>query len=417
MASKGYSILFTDRDFKKLGSFSQGEIPFYEPGMKNLLLKNKSRLKWIENPKEIISSKVIFLTLSLPVKTDGGFDLSGVKDWTRQIIHHTKKEKILILKSTLPLGTNRTLQGLADRAGVPLHIVTCPEFLRQGQALHNIQNPDRIVIAGSSSQVNKTVAGIYRSFSRGPVLFTSPETAEISKLAANSFLALKISFINLIANLAEKFPVNMGDLQDILGLDPRIGSSFLQSGLGFGGSCLPKDLKHLIFQGRKQSLPMKLLKEVEALNQQRASHFFQQIKKRSQTFTNKTYALWGMSFKPDTDDVRYSPSVLLAQELLKAGAKLQIFDPLFKKGWVSLFKESQGKKPTRVTFHNTPLAALKSTHGLIIGTDWKGFQKIPLREIKAQLKIPFIIDGRGVFNAKKLTEEGFSVYQAGFPPQ
>ena len=417
MASKGYSILFTDRDFKKLESFSQGEIPFYEPGMKNLLLKNKSRLKWIENPKKIISSKVIFLTLSLPVKIDGDFDLSGVKNWTRQIIRHTQKEKILILKSTLPLGTNRALQGLADRAGVPLHVVTCPEFLRQGQALHNIQNPDRIVIAGPSSEINKKVARIYRSFSSGSVIFTSPETAEISKLAANSFLALKISFINLMANMAEKFPVDMRDLQDILGLDPRIGKAFLQSGLGFGGSCLPKDLKHLIFQGRKQSLPMKLLKEVEALNQQRASHFFQQIKKKSRTFTNKTYALWGMSFKPDTDDVRYSPSVLLAQELLSAGAKLQIFDPLFKKEWASLFKESSGKKPTKVTFHNTPLAALKSTHGLIIGTDWNGFQKIPLRKIKAQLKTSFIIDGRGVFNAKKLTEEGFSVYQAGFPPQ
>ena len=413
LADRGHFVSFTDRDFKKLKSLSRGKVPFYEPGMQSLLRKNRSRLKWVEDPQEVISSKIIFLTLSLPVKAGGDFDLSGVKDWTRRIIRHTRREKILILKSTLPVGANRILQGLAERAGAPLYIVTCPEFLSQGQALRDIQNPHRIVIAGPSPRINKSVARLYRSFSHGPVVFTSPETAEISKLGANSFLALKISFINLVANMAEKFSVDMEDMQNILGLDPRIGRAFLQSGLGFGGSCLPKDLKHLILQGRRQGVSMKLLKEVETLNRQRANHFFQQIKKRSKTLSNKTYAFWGLSFKPDTDDVRSSPALLLARLLLKEGVKLQVFDPLFCEDWLSFFSLSAGKKPVNVTFHNTPLSALKSAQGLIVGTDWKGFQKIPLGDIRTRLKPPLIIDCRGLFNAKKLKEKGVMVYQAG----
>ncbi|MCY4512723.1 MAG: nucleotide sugar dehydrogenase [Bdellovibrionales bacterium] len=413
LAERGHSVLFTDRDFKKLKDISLGRVPFYEPGLKALFRKNKSRLKWVEEPQDIIASEIIFLTLSLPVKINGDFDMSGVKSWIRQIIRYTEKEKLLILKSTFPLGTNRVLQSLADKAKAPLHIVTCPEFLRQGQALSDIQNPDRIVIAGPSQKVNKKVERLYKSFSSGPVIFTSPETAEISKLAANSFLALKISFINLIANVSEGFSVDMNDLKNILGSDPRIGKPFLQPGLGFGGSCLPKDLKHLIFQGQRQKNLIGLLKEVEALNRNRVPHFFQQIKKQSQTLTHKTYAFWGLSFKANTDDIRTSPAVLLALQLLKTGAKIQIFDPLFKEEWKSLFHFSQSKKSVKVTFHNTPLSALKSAHGLIIGTDWKGFQKIPLDDIKSQLKTPFIVDGRGIFNVKELMRKGFKVYQAG----
>ena len=413
LAEKGHSILFLDRNVEKLKDLSLGKLPFYEPGLKALLRKNKSRLKWIKDPKDVISSEVIFLTLNLPVKTSGDFDVSGVRDWVCRIIRYTKKEKLLILKSTFPLGTNSALQALAHKAKAPLHIVTCPEFLRQGQALHDIQNPDCIVIAGPSLKINKRVARLYRSFSRGPIIFTSPETAEISKLAANSFLALKISFINLVANMAEGFSVDMKELQSILGSDHRIGKAFLQSGLGFGGSCLPKDLKHLIFQGRQKSCPVSLLEEAENLNRNRSLHFFQQIKKQNQTFTNKTYAIWGLSFKANTDDIRNSPAVLLAFQLLEKGAKIQIFDPLFKEEWKSLFHFSNSQKSARVAFYDTPLPALKSAHGLIIGTDWKGFLKIPLGDIKAQLKVPFIIDGRGIFDAKELVRKGFKVYQAG----
>ena len=415
LADKGYLVLLTDRDSQKLKSLSQGHIPFFEPGLKNLLKKNRSRLKWTEDSREIISSKMIFLTLSLPVKSNGDFDLSGVKDWTHRIIHQTQREKFLILKSTLPPGTNRILQTLAEKADVPLQVITCPEFLRQGQALHDIQNPYRTIIAGPSPPINKKVAKLYRTFSKGPVIFTSPETAEIGKLAANSFLALKISFINLMANLSEHFNTDGEDLREILGLDPRIGHHFLQSGLGFGGSCLPKDLKHLIFQGRRQGIPMKLLKEVDALNRERVEHFFSRIKQQHKNLTDKTYALWGLGFKPDTDDIRFSPSLFLAQKLLKAGAQLKIFDPvLTKESLLPLFRlpEKKGVK-ARITFYKTPLSSLKSAHGLIIGTSWKGLEKIPLKEIKAHLKTPFIIDGRGVFNAGELQKKRFTVYQAG----
>ena len=460
LAESGHFVLFTDKDLQKLKNLSQGHIPFYEPGLKIRLRKNKERLKWVEDPDIVTASKVIFLTLNPTITSKGDFDLSGVKDWTLKIIHNTRKEKLLILKSTLPPGTNRHLQSLAIKSGVPLHIITCPEFLRQGQALKDIQYPARIVIASHSSSINKKTARLYKTFSHGPVIFTTPETAEIGKLASNSFLTLKISFINLMANLMENLNrkqsngkffntknrnANMNDLKAILSLDPRIGGHFLQSGLGFGGSCLPKDLTHLILQGQKTEVSMKLLKEVEILNRQRVDHFFHKIKQHSKNLKNKTYAVWGISFKQGTDDLRFSPALLLAERLLKAGSKLAVFDPLFvkkkeaiisflstklslktqdsKKTVTSTLKTSSTHKlhraksiaylKTNFIFHNTPLSALKSAHGLIIGTDWKGIKKIPLKDIKKHLKEPFIVDGRAVFNVKELQKEGFDFYQSG----
>ena len=218
-----------------------------------------------------------------------------------------------------------------------------------------------------------------------------------------------------MANLTEYFDTDGEDLRKILGSDPRIGHQFLQSGLGFGGSCLPKDLRHLTFQGRRQGVSMKLLKEVDTLNRQRDDHFFQQIKQQHKNLRNKTYAFWGLSFKPGTDDIRFSPSVSLAQKLLKAGAHLKIFDPLLRKKLLpSLFKLLGEKSvEAQITFHSTPLSSLNSAHGLIVGTNWKGLGKISLKEIKARLKTPFIVDGRGVFNVKELTKKGFTAYQSG----
>lgn len=466
LAENGHVVLFTDKNFKKLKNLSQGKIPFYEPGLNSLLLKNKKRIKWIENPDAVIIPKVIFLTLNPKVQSNGDFDLSGVKDWTLQIIRSTQKEKLLILKSTLPVGTNRYLQSLAIKSDVPLHVITCPEFLRQGQGLKDIQNPERIVIASHFSAINKKTARLYKTFSRGPIIFTTPEAAEMGKLAANSFLALKISFINLMANLMENLNrknlkegksnaeflniknrgSNMQDLRDIFSSDQRIGGHFLQSGLGFGGSCLPKDLTHLILQGQKAGVSMNLLKEVDELNHQRVEHFFYRIKKYSGNLKNKTYAFWGISFKQGTDDLNLSPALLLAERLLKAGSKLSVFDPLFIKReeviisflFKKLFFTTQGSKKTvtstvealsthklsktesvaylktKITCHDTPLSALKSAHGLIVGTNWKGFQTIPLENIKKHLKKPFIVDGRSVFNAKELKKKGFDFYQAGF---
>ena len=429
LAENGHFILFTDKDTQKLKNLSKGKIPFYEPGLKSLLQKNKKRLKWIKDTDIVTAPTVIFLTLSPKVKSNGDLDLSGVKDWVHRIIRNTKKEKFLILKSTLPLGTNHYLQSLVIKKNVPLHVITCPEFLRQGQGLKDIQNPERIVIASHSPVANKKIARLYKTFSSGPILFTSPEAAEMGKLAANSFLTLKISFINLMANVMENLSgiksnekflhiknrsSNMKDLQNILSSDKRIGAHFLQSGLGFGGSCLPKDLSYLILQGQKVGISMNLLKEVNKLNYQRVDHFLQQIKKYSKTIKNKTYAFWGISFKQGTDDLKFSPAFLLAERLLKDGAKISVFDPLFikkKELIISLFPTDL---KTKITVHDTPLSAVKSAHGLIIGTDWKGFQKVSLKNIKKHLKKPFIVDGRAVCNVKKLKEEGFDFYQAGF---
>ena len=414
LADKGHQVLFTDKDFKRLKALSRGEVPFYEPGLKTLLRKNRSRLEWTEDPLMAAASRVIFLTVSLPIKPGGDFDLSGVKDWVRQIHSQTRTEKILVLKSTLPPGAGSRLQSLAQQNGAPLYIVTCPEFLRQGRAVRDIQTPERIVIGGRFPKINRKVARLYKTFSRGPVIFTSSEAAEVGKLSANSFLALKISFINLTADLAECFSADINDLREILGSDSRIGKQFLKPGLGFGGSCLPKDLKHLIFQGRKKGISVNLLKSAQALNRQRAERFFQKVKQREKNLRNKTYAFWGLSFKPGTDDIRHSPALLLAGKLLSAGVRLNLFDPLFQKERLSVFKPSVwGFDEERVTFQSDPLSALKSANGLIVGTDCPEFRKIPLKKMKALMKTPFIADGRGVFSPRELKKAGFAFYRAG----
>ena len=416
VAGAGHFVCFTDRDFKKLKESLRGNIPFYEPGLKKALQKNPSRLKWTKDLREVTDSKFIFLTLSLPVKANGDFDLSGVMDWTKKIIQSAKKEKILILKSTLPVGTNTAIRSLIEKSRAPVHVVTCPEFLRQGHALKDISAPDRIVIGGPSPSINKKVAEFYKTFSRGPVIFTSPETAEISKLTANSFLALKISFINLTANLAERFSADMNDLRRVLGADPRIGDRFLQWGLGWGGSCFPKDLKHLVFQGERAGISMNLLKEAEKINRQRVDYFFQRIKKIDPKLKDATYALWGISFKEGTDDMSHSPALSLARKLIQAGARLSVFDPLLStdQDINSIFKlPAKSPATAGIVFCESPLSALKSARGLIVGTGWRGFQNIPLKDIKKHLKIPLIIDGRGVFHSKDLKRAGFIPFPSG----
>ena len=492
LAEAGHAVLLTDKDKGKILDGERGP-SFYEPGLKALLSKNRRRLQWTADPEAIVRREILFAALSLPVQSKGDFDLSGLKNWTVRAARSArlfKQEKLLIIKSALPPGAVRALQGQADKAAGAgggsktrrfLHIVYGPEFLRQGFALKDIRRPTRTVLAGLSASANQKAADFHSTFSKGDILFTSPEEAEIGKLACNSFLALKISFANLTADLQDilqgKAPKGFflergfsaasgrgggtlsdgnlagaggktdgalaalsekgrraGGLQDILGSDPRIGKSFLQPGLGWGGPCLPKDLKALIFHGEAAGLSMNLLKEAENLNQKRTELFYHWIKRHVQgvaggfsgeaalrrdcsesaggeegaVLSGKTLAFWGISFKAGTDDISASPAAALAERLFRAGARLQIFDPLSPVGFFE-------NKEKQIVFCRSPLQALSGAFGLVIGTDDKRFRKIPLKEIKRRLKQPLIADGRAVFPAEELQAAGFVFYQAGAP--
>ena len=548
LAEAGHEVLLTDKAREKI--LDGREPSFEEPGLQALLAKNRQRLQWTADPEAIVRREILLAAVSLPVRAGGDFDLSGLDSWTARAARGARRErqeKLLIIKSALPPGAVRALQRRADSGGRGegaeaeretkrlLSVVYAPEFLRQGSALQDIRRPSRIVLAGLSASANQKAADFYKSFSKGPILFTSPEEAEIGKLACNSFLALKISFANLTADLQDALQnkefspathrkcsgekgrggapcygphldepphslpafsgrsaepkrvageaktegeskpsgkeLKTGGLQEILGSDPRIGKSFLTPGLGFGGPCLPKDLKALSFYGEAAGLSMNLLKEAESLNQERAELFYRWIRLNVQgaqevfpsaeerpggaqktrtgksrksaggqggffgcggalqedersALSGKTLAFWGLSFKAGTNDISASPAAALAEKLMRAGARLQIFDPLFKPDkfsessgisrslFASLKQESADKKKA-IVFCPSPLKAIIGADMLIIGTDDKGFSKIPLKEIKKRLKQPLIADGRAVFNAEELRAEGFVFYQPG----
>ena len=404
---------------------------FHEPGLGKILRENRSNIRWAESRAEAADSDTIFFTLSAPITKEGDLDLRETLEWARLIARRAQREKLLIVKSSFPIGTNRQIQAAADELKAPVHTVTCPEFLRQGQAIQDIRRPDRIVIGARNPETGQKAEALYRRFFKeGRVIHTDPETAELAKLAANAFLSMKISFINEISLFSEACAGNMKDLRDILGADERIGASCFEPGLGFGGGCLPKDLQLLLLRGEKilkknspkeskrggnrQKPPPKaaVLRAVQERNRGRAAHFFHQIQKHFQSLEGKSFAFWGLTFKSGSEGIANSPALGLARKLLEAGAELYIFDPLLtERDRAGLF--SQG---ARARFSAGIGESLDGRDGLIAGAAGEGFQSVSLQEIKKRLKNPLIVQGRSLFPPEELDRLGFVWYEAGYAP-
>ena len=443
LAQSGFEVLMTDKNPVKRQDVRGESLSFYEPGLELCIRENRSRLKWTRYTEKVLSSDFIFLCLSAPVKKTGDLDLKDVFHWAELLAEYAKTEKLLIIKSTFPLGTNEKIQEFFLGAKAKIHVITCPEFLRQGHALKGLLEPDRLVIGAREFQIGKKLEEFYKKFSQPKsVIHTDPETAELSKLASNSFLAVKISFINEFAGLCDLVQADIKKLKQILGTDPRIGKDFLNPGLGYGGYCLPKDVQLSIQEGRKRNQSMDLLKSAQKINSSLVDFFFQKIKKRYKNLRNVPLAFWGISFKKDTEDLKNSPALDLLCRLLEAGAVLNVYDPLFVKEKVFCFFDKKAVgissqfKPGaftnrllfqedhvgflrrkilagKVSFQQRALDCLENRQGLIIGSDWEEFQKYSLLEIKKRLKQPFLVDGRSLFSEKKLKDAGFSFYQRG----
>ena len=415
IAKAGHKVLFTDKDKKKLQLLSQGIFPFYEPQLKEVFQKVRQDCQFKNTLQDICSSQILFFTLNTPVNSKGDFDISGVLNWVKSICKHTTKEKILVLKSTFSPGTNQMVQEVIEKHKASVHALTCPEFLSQGEALKNILQPDRIVIGCRNLKIGKKLGQLYKTFSKGQLLYTTPETAELAKFACNAFLGLKVSFINEIAALLSCYQGEMKDLQKIMGTDHRINPYFLQPGLGFGGSCLPKDIKHLMYKGKEKKISTHILKAVLQTNEERGLHFFHQIKKYFKKLNGRTLVFWGLTFKKNTDDLSGSPALFLAKTLLSEGAFIRVYDPLIKNQTNTrhLFHKVFGKdslpKKKQVIFCNSPKTSLKGGEALICGTE--DTPQVSLKEIRKHLN--FIVDGRGVFDKKELQKQGFVFYQAG----
>ena len=439
LADSGFSVLMTDKEDKKREVL--GKVSFYEPCLTEYLEKNQNNLEWTRWAEKIISSEFIFFCLAFPITKDRGLDLTELFDWATHIAERSKESKVLVIKSTVPIGTNQKIQSVIKNKKIA--VVSCPEFLREGQAVNDLLQPQRVVIGSKDREAGKKLEELYKKTSQPQqIIHTDPETAELSKLACNSFLAAKISFINEIAGLCEETQADIEKLRLILGSDSRIGTDFLNPGLGYGGYCLPKDIQMLILEGQKRNQNMDLLKSSQKINSSLVNHFHQVIKNRYKKLNDVSLAFWGISFKKGTDNLTNSQALKLICRLLKSGAKIHVYDPLFVKEKVFKFFKGYTYPQTKnliadgiskifppkneiaylrmkifegkCHFHKSALDSLSHRQGLIIGSDWEEFEQMSLAKIKQQLSDPFIVDGRSLFSSEDLRKNKISFYKRGY---
>ena len=410
LADFGFNITCIEKDLEKLKELKFGRIPFYEPGLEDLFKKNleNNRLNFINKYSDNISrSDVIFICVGTPPKKNGQSNLNFVDQATKEISKEIKGYTVVVSKSTVPVGTSRRIEKILKKRKPArmFDVVSNPEFLREGSALEDFIRPDKIVIGCRTFKAEKILKKIYKPLNR-PYVITNNETAEIIKYANNSFLATKITFINEIADLCENIGAKVETVAKALGLDGRIGPKFLHPGPGYGGSCFPKDVKSLIYQGNKNSSDLTIIKAVDRANESRIKSLFQKIKKITKNkFNNIQIGLLGISFKPNTDDVRESPGLKLAKDLSRTKAKIKIYDP---KGMENAKKEL----PKSIEFCNNEYEVAENSNLLVIVTEWNEFKSLDLLKIKKLMKKPVILDLRNIYS-KEITKFGFQYYSIG----
>ncbi len=414
LAELGHQVVGADKVVVKIDRISRGEVPIYEPGLNELLEANlkKGRLSFSARLDQTIQdSDVIFVCVGTPQADDGSADMSQIEEVSRMIAENLNSYKLVVEKSTVPIKTSswikRTIT-LYKKTDMSFDIASNPEFLREGSAVLDFLNPDRIIIGVETERARDILVKIYER-AKDRLVITNIDTAELIKHASNSFLAMKISYINLMANLCEKTEADIEQVAKGMGLDPRIGGLFLKAGLGFGGSCFPKDLKALIKIGEDLGVNMNLLKETDRVNADRVKVFLDKIKKALWILKDKNIAVLGLAFKPETDDIREAPSIRLIRELLAEGANLRLYDPQARENMKEQFPED----PARVLYCDSAYQAAAGVNALLIITEWKEFLDIDLKKIKDLMANPIIIDGRNIYDPERVRKLGFEYYSVG----
>ena len=409
-AEVGHNVVCVDNDRRKVEALKAGRIPIYEPGLEELLHRNVGahRLHFTHSIEEGVDpSEVVFIAVPTPPQPDGSVDLSFIEKVAREIAVVLKKDqyRVIVDKSTVPV---RTGQKVADtikrynKARAEFDVVSNPEFLREGCAVEDLMKPDRIVIGGNSDRALALMKKVYEPFN-APILVTDINSAELIKHAANSFLALKISYINAVSAICEATGADVEKVADGIGMDRRIGRNFLNAGLGYGGSCFPKDIAAFIAISDELGVPFTLLKEVERINVDQKERFLKAVREALWVLREKRIAVWGLTFKPDTDDVRCSVAIDLVNDLVKEGAHVTAYDP---KG---MDKAREFKLlPESVKLAASPLEALDGAEALILATEWKEFANVDLLEVKKRMHTPMIFDGRNLFDPGTMRELGFA---------
>ena len=406
-AETGNYVSCVDIDEKKINKLSGGQITIFEPGLDKLFQRNlkEARLSFTTNLEEgIKDAQIIFLALPTPPGEDGSADLKYILKVADDLGKIMKDYKVIIDKSTVPVGTSKKVHAaIAKNATVEFDVVSNPEFLREGVAVDDFMKPDRVVIGTSSDRAKDMLNELYAPFVRqgNPVIFMDEESAELTKYAANSFLATKITFMNEIARLCELVGADVDLVRKGIGSDERIGRRFLFPGIGYGGSCFPKDVKALVKSSQDVNYDFKILKAVEEVNESQKLTLIPRLKEFFGSLEGKTIAIWGLAFKPNTDDIREAPALIMIDELVKEGANIKAFDPEAMNNVRALYDDEN------ITFCETQYDALKKADALIIATEWPEFRTPDFEKMQALLKSKVVFDGRNVFDLDKMEKLGF----------
>ncbi len=415
-AENGSQVICMDVDEKKIERLKKGDPVIYEPGLEELLQNNieEKRISFTTNLREVVqSSDVIFLCLPTPPMEDGSVDLSRVIDVAGKMAKHINGYKVIVSKSTVPVGTcDKVTKIISAKTKKKFDVVSNPEFLKEGAAVNDFMSPDRVVVGTRSKKAESIMRELYSSFMRVSERFIlmDERSSELTKYAANSMLALRISFMNELANISEKVKADIDMVRTGIGSDDRIGSSFLFPGTGYGGSCFPKDVKGLLKTAEEYGYDFKILKAIDEINDRQKGILVNKILKHfKNNIKGKTFTLWGLSYKPRTDDLREAPSITIIEKLISLGAKVQASDPVANEN----FRRLYGKKFKDVKVFENNYSALKNSSGLILVTEWNEFRRLDTDKLKKLMKQRVIFDGRNIYNPKFVKQEGFKYYGIG----
>lgn len=406
-AETGNDVTCVDVDVDKINRLNKGEIPIYEPGLVELVVRNSQlgRLKFASNPAMAVAeAKCVFLAVGTPQRDDGSADLRILWKAVESIAPHLSLDAVVVIKSTVPVGTNaEAARRLRDLTGRDVDVASNPEFLKEGCAIDDFTKPDRVVVGITRPEVGTVLQELYRPFLRTehPFLTMNLESAEMTKYVANCMLATKISFINEMANLCEKVGADINHVRKGIGHDQRIGFSFLFPGVGYGGSCFPKDVRALVSVAERNGLNLQILEAVDSVNEAQKEVLFQKLSLHFEgNLSGRVVAIWGLAFKPRTDDIREAPSLVLIDRLLAAGAKVRAHDPVAMENVRKIYGD-------KITYCQTPYETLDGAEAMVIVTEWNEFRNPDFEVIRKKLRQPVIFDGRNLFDPGKMAQLGF----------
>jgi UDPglucose 6-dehydrogenase len=411
-AENGNDVICVDKDEAKVRALKRGKIPIFEPGLEEIVKRNTAerRLTFTTDlPAAVKASKILFIAVGTPEAEDGSADLKHVLGVARDIGRAMDGYRVIVDKSTVPVGTaEQVRQVIAKETTHPFSVVSNPEFLKQGAAVDDFLKPDRVVIGADDERGAKVMTELYAPFTRtgAPIMVMDCASAELCKYAANAMLATRISFMNEVARVCELYGANVDQVRRAVASDSRIGSSFLFPGVGYGGSCFPKDVKAILKFSKDKGYDFKILDAVEDVNVQQKKKLLQMMKQRLRSLKGKTIGVWGLAFKPRTDDMREAPAITIIEGLLKAGATVRAYDPEARETARRIFGN-------RITYCKNAYDALKGADALALVTEWNEFREPDFARMKKHMKAPVIFDGRNIYKPEAIAAQGFSYHSIG----